>query len=82
VSAVQAGDWRENAGGDRRVSFDVWGRTSLGQSRKRLSKTFKTEAEARTAMRKLKAKGFIDVVIAQRPVRYGNVKGLQRKGRT
>jgi hypothetical protein len=63
------------------VSFDVWGRTGPGQSRKRLSKTFKTEAEARTAMSKLKAQGFTDVVIAQRPVKYGTVKGLQRKGR-
>jgi hypothetical protein len=62
--------------------YEIWGRAKKDAPRKRLAFGFITEAEARKAMREVIANGFIDVVPVQRPVRYGRIKGLQRKGRS
>jgi hypothetical protein len=69
-----------NLGGDlMTVKYEVW--AGVGKARKRVSRGFQTEDEARKAMTKLKGQGFDHLVIVQLPPRYGNIRGLARKGR-
>jgi hypothetical protein len=62
------------------AKYEVWARSD--KARKRISRGFVTERDAREAMADLQAKGFRDLVIVQTPPRYGSIKGLTRKGRT
>jgi hypothetical protein len=54
------------------AKYEVWGRQAIGQSkRNRLASGFSTEAEARKVLTKLKAQGFSDAVVVQRPPQFG-----------
>lgn len=57
----------------------VWGRKGNGR-RARLRFNLPSEAEARSALRELSRNGYSDLVVTQRPVRYGRIKGLQKHG--
>jgi hypothetical protein len=64
------------------VRYEVWGRKELGQGKRlRLAHGLTTERGARTAREGLKAEGFKDAVIVQRPAKYGRTIGVQRQGR-
>ena len=64
------------------AKYEIWGRKEIGLGkRRRLAYGFSTESAAREALEKLKAEGFEDSVITQRPPPYGRISGLQRGGR-
>jgi hypothetical protein len=63
------------------AKYEVWGRKEVGKGQRyRLAFGFSTEADARSADAKLKAQGFQDTVVVQRPPRYGCIAGLQKTG--
>jgi len=63
------------------AKYEVWGRQAIGQTkRNRLASGFSTEAEARKVLTKLKAQGFSDAVVVQRPPQFGRIKGLLKSG--
>lgn len=61
-----------------KVKYEVWGRKKLGQGRRvRLAYALENEADAKAARDRLKAGGFGDALIVQRPPKYGRNSGLQ-----
>ena len=65
------------------VKYEVWGRKEVGQGeRARLSHGLASEADATEELKKLKAEGYKDSIITQRPTVYGRISGLQRQGLT
>lgn len=62
--------------------YEIWGRMEFGRGkRQRLAYGFSAENDAREALEKLKAEGYKDSIIAQRPPAYGHISGIQREGR-
>jgi hypothetical protein len=60
------------------ATYEVWGRVA-GRLR-RLQFGLSSQIEARRVRRELTEQGHSDLVIVQRPPRYGRIKGLQNRG--
>jgi hypothetical protein len=65
------------------AKYEVWGRKEIGRGkRQRLAHGLASETRARRELEKLKAEGYKDAIITQRPPTYGGISGIQRQGRT
>lgn len=60
--------------------YEVWVRTAK-KSRQRVGKGFSTEAEAQAKREQLLNEGYEDIAVVQRPSKYGQFKGLEKRGR-
>ena len=63
------------------VKFEVWGRKVVGKGQRlRLRFNLDSQASADRAVSQLRREGYADLVLMQRPLSYGRVKGIL-KGR-